>query len=674
MTDVAVAPATSAVPSTDGASRPRNHIGAVDGLRAIAVLAVVVYHFSSNALPGGFLGVDLFFVVSGYVITRLLLRERLSTGRVGLGGFWSRRARRLLPAVFAIVVVVQIWSHHRYVDALTTVVNGQSWSSLLYASNWWSIARHVAYGDVSNDLSPLNHLWSLAVEEQFYLVWPVVFVLLRRRRFLVLATILAMIASGTLQIVFGGGTQGLDRVYMGTDTRSIALWAGCLLALTTVRADGTDRAARGGWPRLAATLLALVLLAAVVTTWFVIGYAQNGLFHGQLIAATLAEAGLLAAVVADPLGPLGRVLSSAPFRFVGQRSYALYLWHWPILVMVTPQTSGDSAMMTFVDRVVLIVAGTLISYAFVEAPIRYSRLVVVGLVITPNHTPGPTATIAAGSGTASAGGAPLSSFDPTKDPGRGARVMVAGDSWAQYLGDVMPRVSPGTTTLNVGMGGCGLAEPRLQQVAGKGNTPTMRQCRTWRTLWAGAIAHRPTAIVLETGNYDQGKMLLHGSWQQICDPSFDSYYGKVLDEALDLLETADVPIYMLTVVPVTQRSDVNSSVCMNKLLTAAARTHANTTVLDLWSFLCPRDSCVEAGLYDVTGHLTVANRKLVARWVLATIYAAAHVSTTSARTSTRACDRPVTASARVCASVSEKHKRRTRPASADRAHGKEAES
>lgn len=634
LTDVTASPNAPRAPRPAAEEADAPQIAAIDGLRAIAVLTVVVYHFSAALLPGGFLGVDLFFVISGFVITRMLIIERADHARTRLRRFWLRRARRLLPAVLVLVVVVQIWQHSQYASELAKIVNGQSWSSLLYASNWWSILRDVGYGDVASELSPLNHLWSLAIEEQFYLLWPLVFVAFRGRRLLLLVGGLVL-TSAALQVLLGGASSGMDRTYLGTDTRVVALLVGCAIALWTVRReDGAEREPRTDLGWLLTAVVGPLCLVALLAATVVLHYRQEELFRGQLLAVTALEGLLVLCVVLSPDAPLARFLARRPFQYVGQRSYSLYLWHWPILVMVTPATSGDNEFITFLDRVFLIAMATLVSYNFIESPIRHSRLagyrlaltvaipcaLIMAMVLTPLG-PQPTATAEAGGNVVAAvnGGR----IDLTKDPGRGAKVLTVGDSWAKRLGDAARDVSPRTTVINEGIPGCGLADPAIQDL-GEGRTRFLpKHCLAWQENWRQAIRlQHPTAVVLEAGNVDQLRQHIGGKWMQACDRAFDVHYARQLDRALAILAEARVPIYVLTVTDWSYRDGTDTSVCMNRLLTEAADRH-EAQVLDLTGFLCPEDACPQ-GSFDATGHLNVEPQEYLSRWVLGNIYAVAN--------------------------------------------------
>ncbi|MEO7362334.1 MAG: acyltransferase, partial [Gemmatimonadaceae bacterium] len=211
-------------------STPR--VAALDGLRGVAIVAVVAFH--AGVLPGGFLGVDLFFVLSGFLIAGLLLREHQKTGNIALREFWARRARRLIPAVLTVVAAVQLWARTRAMPEVLPVVNGQSAAAMVYGSNWFNILFDVGYWNVGPGNSPLNHLWSLAIEEQFYIVFPLILVValvrgkMPPRALAWLALILAIASFALTPILFA--KISANRAYFGTDTRAGAILLGAALA------------------------------------------------------------------------------------------------------------------------------------------------------------------------------------------------------------------------------------------------------------------------------------------------------------------------------------------------------------------------------------------------------------------------------------------------------------
>lgn len=304
------------------------YVPALDGLRGVAVALVVAFHFyGHHVVTGGGAGVDVFFVLSGFLITMLLLQEKDRTGRIDVLGFYGRRARRLLPALVAFLgvwlVLFAFFRRSSWFSATPSsdgtghpLATAESlkdvlWS-LLYSANWDVIDGGMA--------APLPHLWSLSVEEQFYLAWPLVLTLVMTcaARFRLSVVLLAAIASASLPLLLWDGGRGADRIYFGTDTRMVGLLAGSVAAMCWRRrrtgepGSGPQRAAAG-----AIVVLGVALFQHDVPARYLVGFAALALATSQVVLH-----------LAEGPSPLGSVLSRAPLRWLGRRSYALYLWHY----------------------------------------------------------------------------------------------------------------------------------------------------------------------------------------------------------------------------------------------------------------------------------------------------------------------------------------------------------
>lgn len=371
---------------------PRGRIGGLDGLRAIAVALVLVYHLLPGLLPGGMVGVDAFFVISGFLITSLLLVERRTTGRIDAGRFWIRRLRRIVPALLVAVAATVSAAACLGGDVLLAV-RRQVLGSVLLVYNWVEIVAGSSYFDRTQPLL-LTNVWSLAVEEQFYLVWPLVVIALlargvSRRRvragaLLALGLSLAS-AAWALRLVRDGAP--VSRVYMGTDTRAFGLMLGAAWALWHGRAtEGADlepqpaglRRVRGaaGWAGLAG-LLVLARFAGETTA-----DGGSGPEPALIIASacTLAVVQALTGEVAGADGPARRLMSlleARPLKWLGERSYGLYLWHWPLGVLAfyaIPPTAAPRAVAVGVLGLTLCAAE--LSHALIETPVRRDGLLV----------------------------------------------------------------------------------------------------------------------------------------------------------------------------------------------------------------------------------------------------------------------------------------------------------
>jgi len=346
------------------------HRPALDGARGIAVAGVVAFHL--DRLGGGFLGVDLFFVLSGFLITTLLVAEAGAAGRVSLRAFWVRRARRLLPAATLLLAVVLGWLAVWGTPAEQATSRSDARWALPYLANWHLIAEARDYWAASTSPSAFTHLWSLAVEEQFYVVWPLVaWALLRggergERRLLLVAS--AAAAASLVAMVVLHDPARPERAYLGSDTRASSILLGAMVAVPALRRPlGRALRGRAGAPLLAGSI------AVLAATWTLGGHHLDGLLRGGLALHAAASAVIVVALAADGATPLQRALSARPLQWLGRLSYGVYLWHWPILRLGRPRLGGwpPLAVELFVVAASLLAAA--VSYHLVEQPIRRER-------------------------------------------------------------------------------------------------------------------------------------------------------------------------------------------------------------------------------------------------------------------------------------------------------------
>ena len=369
----------------------------LDGLRALAVIAVLLYHAEVPWIPGGFLGVEVFFVISGYLITALLLAEWRQRGRIDLKTFWLRRARRLLPALYVLLVVTLAFAVV-FLPGEVAGLRGDVLAAFGYVTNWYLIFGQESYFEAVGRPSLLQHLWSLAVEEQFYLIWPPVLALglavgatrLRRRRMLAFALAGAAASAVAMALLY---TPGVDpsRIYYGTDTRATGLLCGAALAFLWSSGEkyrpsdarhhrlelGHGRFRRR-WGWTAPLLLDVVGLAALgVLIWLCLhlGEFTPFLYMGGFALVGLATAAAIMAVV-QPYSFMGaRLLGSAPLRWVGVRSYGIYLWHWPVFMVTRPDLDVPfDGLPLLALRMAATVLLADLSYRYVETPIRRGAL------------------------------------------------------------------------------------------------------------------------------------------------------------------------------------------------------------------------------------------------------------------------------------------------------------
>jgi peptidoglycan/LPS O-acetylase OafA/YrhL len=343
----------------------------LDGLRAVAVYLVILFHAGAAHFAGGFIGVDVFFVLSGYLVTQLLMRDLESRGAIRFPRFYARRMRRLLPAsLVALLVTAVVYSAVASRADTSSAVNAFK-AAFLYVANWFFIRRSSDYfaADINNN--PVVHFWSLAVEEQFYFLWPILlgglYAATRRfDRYAHRAMQLAVAAGALVSVLWALHLAGynLNRAYYGTDTRAYQLLAGALLALSPglVRRAATRRAAR------VAALVALLALVVFATSRVHMNTVHRG------IAATITTAVLIVAIESARGGPVNRLLSSSPAVYLGKISYGTYLWHWPVIVVaVAVIDKGLSPLSTFAISALLATGLASLSYHLIERPIREER-------------------------------------------------------------------------------------------------------------------------------------------------------------------------------------------------------------------------------------------------------------------------------------------------------------
>lgn len=352
-----------------------HYMHGLDGLRTLAVSVVVVYHLHYNWAPGGLLGVGIFFVLSGYLITDILLRQWNRKQRLDLKEFWIRRAKRLLPALFSMLIVVIVWCYLLNPEQLP-VIRQDSLAAVLYVSNWWYIFREASYFESFGPPSPFEHLWSLAVEEQFYLLFPLLLWLGLRwitdskwllAIFLGLAAISACLMAWLYQ---PGGDP--TRVYFGTDTRAFALLIGCSLAI--LYPSHTLQEPCSKKKRLLLDALGTVCLLVLLGFIFGVSEYNSFLFRGGLVLVSFITA-ILIAVIAQPTGSLGKLFAWKPLKWLGERSYGIYIWHFPVIILSSPASNIDGIHLSRMTLQVLITIGlAAVSYRLIENPIRYGSI------------------------------------------------------------------------------------------------------------------------------------------------------------------------------------------------------------------------------------------------------------------------------------------------------------
>jgi peptidoglycan/LPS O-acetylase OafA/YrhL len=361
----------------------QSYMPGLDGLRALAVLAVIAYHEQLAWAPGGLLGVGVFFTLSGFLITSILISQWARLGRIKLGDFWLHRARRLLPALFVMLAVVTAWvtvADRVRLGGLRTAVG----AAAAYFSNWYLIARNQSYFARFAPPAPLDHLWSLAVEEQFYLLWPLLLLagLIALRTLHAAAVWLivptAILTAASAYMMFTLYQPGMDptRVYEGTDTRAFGLLIGAMLALAWPSAGerGTDGATRASsrWARALLDAAGLAGLAGIGLMIWRVGQYSPFAYRGGLVLLSVATAAVVAAT-AYPASIVGRALGWRPLRWIGVRSYGIYLWHFPVIVMTSQPNVKPGLLLAGLQIAACILLAAL-SWQLVEEPIRHGAI------------------------------------------------------------------------------------------------------------------------------------------------------------------------------------------------------------------------------------------------------------------------------------------------------------
>jgi len=618
----------------NGGSLP--YVPALDGLRAVAVVAVLLYHGRVGWAQGGFLGVDLFFVLSGFLITTLLLTEHARTGRVDLGRFWLRRARRLFPALVVVLVAVCGYAAvlaqplQRYPLRLDVV------STVAYVANWRAALGHDSYFAQYADPSPLRHMWSLGIEEQFYLLFPVLLIgwlaLSRgRTRWLAAALTAGAVASATAMSLLHDPQVDPSRVYYGTDTRAQALLVGALAAVLVLGLPSAwDRWA--GWAAAAglAVFVALAVLSRDLSPWLYRG--------GFLLVAVVCAVLVVAARQLPPGSRAARLLGSSPLRVVGLLSYGLYLWHWPVYVVLDPTRTGLSGAALLLTRLLVTFAIAAASYLLLEQPVRRGTFARLLPRVDPRLAVAASATALLVLAVAVTAGAPRPTpswaDELTAVPAASGdrKVYVLGDSVAWGLASgYRDRPGDGIEVRGTTELGCGLiAAPVV--VDGRVE-PLQGSCDELDRRWPREVAaYQPDVAVLMLGIGEQFDRDLPGGTVRFGTPAYRGFLEQELDtRVLQLGGAGSRPVVLVTVpchqVPDTGLSgnaavinDASRIRWLNDVQRDYADRHASAVrLLDLDGYLCADGYSNSFGGVDPLRsdglHFTPQGVRLVWRWL-----------------------------------------------------------
>ena len=639
--DATTAGAASATPErrehADGAPLLR-HVPALDGLRGAAVAGVLLFH--ANLLIGGYLGVDLFFVLSGFLISSLLLAERREKGRIDLRRFWARRARRLLPALAGLLAGVVVYALVFADSNQLGQIRADALATVFYVANWHAIFSGTGYWDLFVAPSPLEHMWSLAIEEQFYVIWPFVayaVLWVRRgrdgrvaqgpRRLFVVSVVLALASLTTMVLLSSPAT--IERVYLGTDTRAASMLIGAALA-SWLAWRGPTRSAAG---RVVLELIGLAGLLVLAVAWVRVDGQTIGLYRGGLFLCGLSVAAVIAAVAHPRTGPLAMVLAVRPLRWLGMISYGLYLWHWPVFIVLDEQRLGLARWPLFGVRLVVSLAFALVSYYALELPIRRGRLpgwmdrrtsrsdrtgrgvrssprrtwsivvpavlvtLVVALLLATSGatTPEPLAD------TVTAVRASLDDVAPPPAqpvPGAPPRVLFAGDSVSYFLAQqfVARQADFGVVAANAALPGCRFTPGRIRTTDGKIVEDTLwPMCDT---LWTEAVDRvRPDVVFLTVADPGAVDREVERQWTTPCDPRFDAYLRAKLVAAVDTLSARGATVVLGTSVramPTYANGVIPEHLdCFNATIRSVAAADPRTRLVDVDGFVCPDGTCTD---------------------------------------------------------------------------------
>ncbi len=610
---------TGAAAAGGGLHRRIGYLPQLDGVRAVAVLAVMAYHAEVSWLAGGFLGVDVFFALSGYLITTLLLVERDQDGSISLVGFWGRRARRLLPALYAVLVFTALFGVLWASEVQLARLRGDALAALLYVANWRLIFSEQSYFDIF-DPSPLRHMWSLAIEEQWYLLWPVLagagFRRFGSRTAAMAALVLAAgLCSAALMAVLAGDGDP-SRSYYGTDTRAQTLLLGTAAALWLHRRQVSVAMARA------------VQAAGVAGTWVLVACfamvhdGDQWMYRGGFLLVAVAAVAVITSAVLPGASFTRPLLQVAPLAWIGRISYGLYLWHWPLYVLIDEERTGLSGPALVGTRFAVTFVVALISYHHLEMPIRRGAL------------PGRAGLVSALAAAALVAGTILVATVGAEEPevalevGGGVgdlRVMVVGDSVGYGLASFFPAdAHPDVAVRNAAVYACGLfdAEAQIGGAPGERRMYSRDRCVSLRhQVWDEDVAQfDPEVTVMELGVYEGFDYEVDGEVLAFGSDAWRRYAVEELGRRVDELTSGGGRVAVLT--PHCFRGRA-----AEKNTTLAALAHDlvdehpdETFLVDLMAFLCP-DGSYQAEhdgtrLYKDGRHYGRAGAELVWSWLV----------------------------------------------------------
>ena len=599
-----------------------SYIPGLDGLRALAVLAVLFFHDGIGWFQGGLLGVDVFFVISGFLISSLLISELGRTGTLSFKKFYERRARRLLPALILTLLGIALYAAFLAPAGTLSSIRGDALSTMTYISNWHFILTDQNYFAKAAAPSPLLHTWSLAVEEQFYLVWPAVtWFLMRRwksRGVLVTAVVLAVASAVEGYLLFRHGSSP-SRLYYGTDVRIQEVMVGAGLAAFWGGRPGPEEhdgtlGRHGTFGRTAVLIWGFVGIAVLGWAFHAVDGSGGFLYKGGFLVVAFAALGLIATVVELPASPIAWVFSLRPIRYIGRISYGLYLYHWPIFQALSGQRTGLHGAPLLILRLVVTFAVSALSFHLLEERVRrrqtpfnrhgvawlsVAALVVVAALVAATWSDpgvGPKTVDAAKSkyGQALRVPAPPAPTPPVT-------AMLLGDSMTLVLGTGLSADSQawGVTVENRSWLGCDILPDSLVRFQGNPPAPRAGGCPDWQTKWAQYIAQiNPDVSALGVGRWEVMDRQINGTWYTIADKQLQDLISSSLDQAIEVLSARGGAVALMTLPYIAQTTtapdgtpwDINQpwrTDIFNRLIRQAAARHPGVKVIDLNKMLDP---------------------------------------------------------------------------------------
>jgi peptidoglycan/LPS O-acetylase OafA/YrhL len=642
-TEVAPTPAIAPRAATAGTIP---HVPALDGLRGLAVVAVLAYH--GHHLTGGYLGVDLFFVLSGYLITSLMLAEIGSQGRLRLGTFWVRRARRLFPALITVTIAVAIGSRW-WADPVTwRTLRDDGFATLGYVANWHTIWSGGTYGANLGGRSPFEHTWSLAIEEQFYLLWPLLVVgFLSRgkaaRKVLVVALGVAAASYGAMVAMSFAGADR-NTLYLGTHTRIGAVALGCALAAWRV----ARRTRTSAVPPAMVAMWGWIALAVLAIPWFRLPLDDTLLYRGGFVLCGICAMVLIWSSVEPSVGGPDRLFALRPLREIGLRSYGLYLWHWPIFVWLEAHPPFElSGWALFALELVISGIVAAVSYVVIEQPIRrggwqarqvYSlsaggALIAVGALVIATIGAPPPLTVQAQRD---------ASGDVGTLIGTGDQVAIFGDSVAEIMTSqgVIPLAEElGISVRDGGVWGCSLVAPDGEARDGLKEVLDLNRNRTCALNFGEAVLAmdpQPKLVVMFFGGIPFDTKI-DGEWRHPCDDEYRDTYRSRAEDAIRALGSTGASVAVVLPAPARTRASIEGDAItdiidrqacvLEPLQDAISATGVGT--VDLIRHQCGDDAtCIDEGDPDdprVDGlHYEHEAAERLARWLIPEAARVAH--------------------------------------------------